>query len=151
MTTGISNTIRELRAAAGMTQQDLADLIGVTRDELTRLFGARVADLVHAVSEEDKSLPWAERKSRYLARFVQSPPDAQAISIADKIDNLTSIAVCAGDHGDPWSMFKEGKDRQMERFEAFARAAATPSQALSAAPRCASESSPSAGALRRAP
>jgi putative transcriptional regulator len=28
---GISNTIRELRAALSMTQQDLADQIGVTR------------------------------------------------------------------------------------------------------------------------
>jgi (p)ppGpp synthase/HD superfamily hydrolase len=112
----------EVLAAGAL--HDVVEDCGVTRDELTRLFGARVADLVHAVSEEDKSLPWAERKSRYLARFVQSPPDAQAISIADKIDNLTSIAVCAGDHGDPWSMFKEGKDRQMERFEAFARAVA---------------------------
>jgi putative transcriptional regulator len=28
---GISNTIRELRAAAGMTQQQLADAISVTR------------------------------------------------------------------------------------------------------------------------
>jgi putative transcriptional regulator len=31
MTTGISNTIRELRAERAMTQQELADLIGVTR------------------------------------------------------------------------------------------------------------------------
>jgi len=31
MTTGISNTLRELRAQRTMTQQDLADLIGVTR------------------------------------------------------------------------------------------------------------------------
>ena len=31
MTTGISNAIRELRADRAMTQQDLADLIGVTR------------------------------------------------------------------------------------------------------------------------
>jgi putative transcriptional regulator len=31
MTTGITNTIRELRAERAMTQQELADLIGVTR------------------------------------------------------------------------------------------------------------------------
>ncbi len=31
MTTPIRNTIRELRAAQGLTQQDLADLIAVTR------------------------------------------------------------------------------------------------------------------------
>ena len=31
MTTGISNAVRDLRAERAMTQQDLADLIGVTR------------------------------------------------------------------------------------------------------------------------
>jgi putative transcriptional regulator len=31
MTTGISNNLRELRAERAMTQQELADLIGVTR------------------------------------------------------------------------------------------------------------------------
>jgi putative transcriptional regulator len=31
MSPRISNSVRELRAAKGMTQQDLADLIGVTR------------------------------------------------------------------------------------------------------------------------
>jgi (p)ppGpp synthase/HD superfamily hydrolase len=112
----------EVLAAGAL--HDVVEDCGIGHHELTRLFGARVADLVDAVSEEDKSLPWGERKTRYLARFVRSPPDAQAVAIADKIDNLASIAVCAGEHGDPWSMFKHGKDAQMERFEAFARAVA---------------------------
>jgi len=112
----------EVLAAGAL--HDVVEDCGITRHELTRLFGGRVADLVHAVSEEDKSLPWAERKTRYLLRFEQSPPDAQAIAVADKIDNFASIAVCAGEHGDPWSMFKHGQDPQMQYFEAFARAVA---------------------------
>jgi hypothetical protein len=76
---------------------------------------------VRAVSEEDKSLPWEERKTRYLEHFVGHPWDAQAIAIADKTDNFVSIVVCAGDHGDPWSVLKRGQSVQMERFEAFAR------------------------------
>jgi (p)ppGpp synthase/HD superfamily hydrolase len=110
----------EVLAAGAL--HDVVEDCGVSHDELTRLFGARVADLVDAVSEEDKSLPWAERKTRYLERFMQSPPDAQAVAVADKIDNLASIAVCAGEHGDPWSMFKHGKEAQMQRFQAFVRA-----------------------------
>jgi putative transcriptional regulator len=39
LSTFISNTIRELRAAAGMTQQDLADLIYVTRQTVIAIEG----------------------------------------------------------------------------------------------------------------
>jgi hypothetical protein len=92
-----------------------------------------VAYLVNAVSEEDKSLPWEDRKSLYLERFARSPWDAQAIAIADKIDNFASILVCARDHGDPWSMLGRGKAVQMQRFEAFARVVA----ALPPHPLCA--------------
>jgi (p)ppGpp synthase/HD superfamily hydrolase len=105
--------------AAGALHDVLEDC-GVAHAELARLFGDRVADLVRAVSEEDKSLPWEERKKRYLERFARAPWDAQAIAIADKIDNFVSIVVCAGEHGDPWSVLKLGKDAQLRGFEAFA-------------------------------
>jgi (p)ppGpp synthase/HD superfamily hydrolase len=113
----------EVLAAGAL--HDVVEDCAISRDELTRLFGARVADLVHAVTEEDKSLPWEERKSRYLQCFESSPWEAQAIAIADKIDNFASIVVCAREHGDPWSMLKRGKAVQMQRFEAFARAVAS--------------------------
>jgi (p)ppGpp synthase/HD superfamily hydrolase len=109
--------------AAGALHDVLEDC-GVSHDELARLFGDRVASLVAAVSERDKSLPWEVRKQQYLEHFAGNPWDAQAIAIADKIDNFVSIVVCAAEHGDPWSMLKRGKDVQMERFEAFARAVA---------------------------
>jgi (p)ppGpp synthase/HD superfamily hydrolase len=118
--------------AAGALHDAVEDC-GITHGELTRLFGSRVADLVDAVSEQDKALPWEDRKSRYLERFARSPPDAQAIAVADKIDNFASIAVCASEHGDPWSMLKNGKHAQMLRFEAFAQVvAALPPERLPA-------------------
>ncbi|HEY8090729.1 MAG TPA: HD domain-containing protein [Polyangiaceae bacterium] len=128
---------------AGGALHDVVEDCDVTLAELESLFGARVAGLVRAVTEEDKSLPWEERKSRYLARFRESPWDAQAIAIADKIDNFASILVCAREHGDPWSMLKRGKDVQMQRFEAFARAVDT----LPAHPLC-RELKDALGALR---
>jgi putative transcriptional regulator len=39
MSTGISNSIRELRAAHNMTQQSLADLIGLTRQTVVAIEG----------------------------------------------------------------------------------------------------------------
>jgi (p)ppGpp synthase/HD superfamily hydrolase len=112
----------EVLAAGAL--HDVIEDCNVTHEELSGLFGERVADLVRAVSEEDKSLPWEERKRRYLERFVTSPWAAQAVGIADKIDNFASIAVCAAEHGDPWSMLRRGKDVQLRHFGAFADAVA---------------------------
>jgi (p)ppGpp synthase/HD superfamily hydrolase len=112
--------------AAGALHDVLEDC-EVASSELERLFGARVAGLVQAVSEPDKSLPWEERKQRYLERFAQEPWDAQAVAVADKIDNFQSILVCAAAHGPEatWRMFKRGRDAQVERFDAMAKVIAT--------------------------
>ncbi len=104
--------------AAGALHDTLEDC-GVTFEELASRFGERVAALVRDVSEADKSQPWEVRKAQYLEHFPRKPWEAQAVSIADKIDNFESIAVCAKEYGDPWSMFKRGKDAQIERFTAL--------------------------------
>lgn len=107
--------------AAGALHDVLEDC-GVTLETLRRQFGDRVADLVRHVSEEDKSLGWEERKARYLDHFKVKPWDAQAITLADKVDNFLSIARCAADFGDPWAQFKRGRDAQLARFDALAQA-----------------------------
>jgi (p)ppGpp synthase/HD superfamily hydrolase len=104
--------------AAGALHDALEDT-EATYDEVAKRFGPRVAALVQHVSEEDKSLPWEERKRRYLEHFVLKPWEAQAITLADKIDNFWSIVVCAKDHGDPWAQFKRGRDAQLQRFDAL--------------------------------
>ena len=108
--------------AAGALHDVLEDC-AVTFEELERLFGKRVAELVRAVSEPDKALPWEERKARYLERFAAEPWEAQAIGIADKIDNFQSILVSAAVSGAAatWGMFRRDRAAQMERFEAMAK------------------------------
>jgi len=108
--------------AAGALHDVIEDQ-AVHYEQLVQRFGARVADLVRHASEEDKTLPWEERKAAYLERFPHKPWEAQAITLADKIDNLRSIAVCARDWGDPWSQFKRGRDAQLARFDALLLAA----------------------------
>lgn len=105
--------------AAGALHDCIEDA-GVTRAELASLFGERVADLVRHVSEDDKTLSWEERKRLYIEHFSAKPWDAQAITLADKIDNFESIVVCARHYGDPWAQFKRGRAAQLERFDALA-------------------------------
>ncbi len=95
---------------------DVMEDCGVSYDDLVARFGVTVADLVRHVSEEDKSLSWEERKRAYLEHFTKKPWDAQAITLADKIDNFQSIIVCKQSWGDPWAMFKRGRDTQLGRF-----------------------------------
>lgn len=116
--------------AAGALHDVIEDC-GVAYEDLAATFGRRVADLVRAVSEPDKSLSWEDRKQQYLERFSHEPWEAQAITLADKIDNLESIVVCAHTHGDPWKMFKRGREAQLARFrELEARAAQLPPHPL---------------------
>jgi (p)ppGpp synthase/HD superfamily hydrolase len=116
--------------AAGALHDVLEDC-GVSHDELVTKFGARVADLVRHVSEDDKSLPWEDRKRLYLEHFSKKPWEAQAITLADKIDNFQSIIVCARTFGDPWKMFKRGRDQQVARFrELEERATQLPKHAM---------------------
>jgi (p)ppGpp synthase/HD superfamily hydrolase len=116
--------------AAGALHDVIEDC-GVTHAELEARFGRTVADLVRHVSEEDKSLAWEERKRLYLEHFSQKPWEAQAITLADKIDNFQSIIVCARSFGDPWKMFKRGRDVQIARLrELSERAARLESHAL---------------------
>jgi (p)ppGpp synthase/HD superfamily hydrolase len=112
--------------AAGALHDVIEDC-NVAADELARLFGRRVAELVAAVSEPDKGLPWEERKRRYVERFAREPWDAQAISIADKVDNFQSILVCAAEYGpdSTWRMFRRGREAQLDQFDAMARVIAT--------------------------
>jgi (p)ppGpp synthase/HD superfamily hydrolase len=105
--------------AAGALHDTLEDT-SATLADLERLFGSRVAGLVRYTSEADKTAGWEERKREYLDRFPGKPWEAQAITLADKIDNFESIIVCAELYGDPWAMFKRDKQAQLERFDVLA-------------------------------
>jgi len=121
----------EERVVAAGALHDVLEDCGVTHEQLSEKFGVNVADLVRHVSEEDKSLPWEDRKRLYLEHFSDKPWEAQAITLADKIDNFQSIIVCARAFGDPWAMFKRGRDAQVGRFrDLLVRAQALPAHPL---------------------
>lgn len=112
-----------IHVVAAGALHDVMEDCKISHEELAQKFGSDVADLVRHVSEEDKSLSWEERKRAYLDHFSNKPWEAQAITLADKIDNFQSIIVCKEHWGDPWAMFKRGRDAQIERFRDLQRRA----------------------------
>lgn len=100
----------------------LHDVIEDTRvgfEELAVEVGSDVARWVALVSEPDQAAPWEQRKNDALKRFPELPWEAQAIVLADKIDNLHSLVVAVRHHGDPWPRLTRGREPQLRRFEAL--------------------------------
>ena len=104
--------------AAGILHDVLEDTV-TTEEELVSLFGKGIADLVSAVSEQDKSLSWEVRKARYLEVLQKAPSEAMAIAVADKIHKISSIIRSLEDGVDVWPLFRRGRADQLSRFHAF--------------------------------
>jgi guanosine-3',5'-bis(diphosphate) 3'-pyrophosphohydrolase len=76
--------------AAGVLHDVLEDT-ATTADELARLFGAEVADLVREVTS-DKSLARADRKRLQLEAASTKSTRARLIKLADKTSNARALA-----------------------------------------------------------
>jgi guanosine-3',5'-bis(diphosphate) 3'-pyrophosphohydrolase len=74
---------------AGVLHDTIEDT-DTTPDELSRLFGPRVRDIVLAVSD-DKQLPKAERKRLQIVHASAAPREAKLVKLADKIANLRDL------------------------------------------------------------
>ena len=85
---------QELLAAAAL--HDTIEDTDVTVEDIRREFGDRVAELVHAesdqftegVSEEDS---WHDRKQAAIDRLRNASHDAKIVAIGDKLSNMRAI------------------------------------------------------------
>ena len=97
-----------------------------TRNDIANKFGARVALLVTALSEPDKSLPWEERKMHTVRELETVTEDVVVVTLADKLDNMRNMQKDYRIIGDKiWSRFKRGKEKQKwyygEMYKVFKR------------------------------
>jgi (p)ppGpp synthase/HD superfamily hydrolase len=107
---------------AGILHDTLEDTT-LTYDMLKQDFGTDIADLVNAVTEQDKSLSWHERKTHYINQIntYQSHPLFKSILLivcADKLTNLTNIASHKTILGEGlWDKFNAGQAEQQWYYE----------------------------------
>ena len=110
---------QELLAAAAL--HDTIEDTDVTVEDICREFGDRVAELVHAesdqftegVSEEDS---WHDRKQAAIDRLRNASHDAKIVAMGDKLSNMRAIwrdYQVIGD--DLWNIFHV-KDKAMHEW-----------------------------------
>ncbi len=98
---------------AGILHDTLEDT-NTTYAELAKNFGNRVADIVRACSETDKSQSWLERKKHTIAALRKcQDTDVQAVIFADKTYNLQSIHRDWLDSDAVWMRFNADPGSQM--------------------------------------
>ena len=106
---------------AGILHDTLEDT-RATMEEIDRLFGKDVADLVQSVSEPNKSdHTWENRKSYTLKHLRTASPETLLITLADKLDNISSIRIDYGKMGETlWKRFNRPKEKQQWYYETLA-------------------------------
>lgn len=69
---------------------DTVEDTGTTKEEITELFGASVAEMVLEVTD-DKSLPKAEREQKQIEHAPHLSFGAKQIKLGDKISNIRDV------------------------------------------------------------
>ncbi len=98
--------------AAGLLHDILEDT-DYSEDELRKVFGERVLEIVKGVSEDKSIKDWVERKRLYREMITNGSAEAAAISCADHIHNTRSFAQTMKEGVDIDAVFKVGVS---ERF-----------------------------------
>ncbi len=84
-----------------------------TYDDINKIFGKDIADLVMSASEPDKSLSWEERKQYMIDQTRDLPLRNKYILIADKINNLEDLYLLNEKNGKKdFSNFNRGEESQ---------------------------------------
>jgi (p)ppGpp synthase/HD superfamily hydrolase len=92
---------------------DVPEDTSVTADELRAELGDEVADIVHAVTNDD-TLSWEDKKLAYIESVRQGPEGAKAVATADKIHNAESLIAAHARFGtELWTHFNAGKDKKI--------------------------------------
>lgn len=99
--------------AAGLVHDTVEDT-SVSLKEISEELGSEVAEIVMKVSEESKGVAWEDRKRAYIEAIRKSPEEVKAVSLADKIHNITNMIEAYKREGEEfWKNFSRGKADQV--------------------------------------
>lgn len=116
--------------AAGILHDTLEDT-SVVYEDIEKLFGSRVAELVQGASEVREpadayngKASWKARKEHTIQFLLnKATPDQLLVACADKLDNITSIQADYRRLGDVlWERFNADKHQQQWYYTAIAGA-----------------------------
>ncbi len=109
----VSMMTEDEEVIAAALLHDVIEDAGVTQEEIREKFGARVACLVAAESE-DKSKSWIERKGATIESLKTASRDSKILALGDKLSNLRCTARDYMEIGDKvWERFRQ-KDPGMQ-------------------------------------
>lgn len=101
------------RVVAAALVHDVLEDTEYSEANLVTELGEEVVEIVRVVSE-DKSLPWEERKKKYIEAVRLGSDEAKAVSTADKIHNVKSVLGAYEVVGEPlWQQFNRGKAQKL--------------------------------------
>jgi len=107
--------------AAGILHDTIEDSVEenkVTREILEQEFGIDISRMVNDVTEQDKSLPWEERKAAALAHIPDMQQDSLLVKSADVLDNLSDQIQDYKVLGDKmFENFNATKKQKLDRYE----------------------------------
>lgn len=89
---------------AGILHDTIEDSIEekkVSKEMLVERFGQRVADLVDSVTEQERDLPWDDRKRIVLDHICELDRDSLLVKSADLISNNSELIDDYRRHGEP--------------------------------------------------
>lgn len=105
----VSQITRDEEIIAAALLHDVIEDTKVTREELEKAFGLRVAALVAAESE-DKTKTWTERKQNTIVHLKTAIWDEKVLALGDKVSNMRDTArdyLVIGD--EIWQRFNDKK------------------------------------------
>ena len=96
---------------------DVVEDTEATIEDIAHRFGETVAELVLAHTEQNKELPWWERKLAAIAHLRSAPRDVKLLILADKLSNIRSMAADYARIGDKlWDRFCADKTMQSRYY-----------------------------------
>lgn len=98
--------------AGGLLHDTLEDT-DTTEAEILENFGQEILDMILQVTNDD-TLPWKDKKQKYIDTVRMSSDSAKAIALADKIHNMSSLLFNLEQNGESmWTNFNASKEDKL--------------------------------------
>lgn len=106
---------------AGILHDTIEDT-DMTYEDIEKEFGENVAKVVNDVTEQDKSLPWVERKRLALEHIKEMMHDSLLVKSADVLHNMTDLIRDYEEEGEKvFKRFNAPREHQIERYKNLIR------------------------------